>query len=391
MRSFSALLSLFLLLANLPSGIVNSIPVWDEAGLEPASGSVVCVPGIYNVAPDDCVPLGPSEELTQAASEGIPYPVQPLPAYSPDPVLVDIPFHYFQLNQDGKVFYLFPTLDDAMASSVSSLALGPGEVIVSYVDRVENEGGVFYRLRSGAWVRGDFGGRLAMHKPFQGLLFSSMPRHSFGWVLEPVKSVQAPSFNAHETGNTYYRYNIVQVYATQEAEGITWLMIGPDEWLDYRQVGRVDPRSTPPEGITTSRWIEVNLDEQTLAVYQDNRLVFATLTSTGIDTLWTRPGIFQVYEKKDAETMSGSTTADRSDFYYIEDVPWTMYFDEKRALHGAFWHDRFGYQNSHGCVNLPVGDAHWLYNWANVGDYVYVYDPSGRTPTDPSLYGSGAP
>ena len=33
---------------------------------------------------------------------------------------------------------------------------------------------------------------------------------------------------------------------------------------------------------------------------------------------------------------------------------------------------------SHGCVNLSIGDSHWLYDWANVGDSVYVYDPSGR-------------
>ncbi len=138
-----------------------------------------------------------------------------------------------------------------------------------------------------------------------------------------------------------------------------------------------------------SRWIEVNLAEQTLAVYQDNRLIFATMTATGIENLWTRPGIFQIYEKKDSEDMSGA--ADASDYYHVEDVPWTMYFDEKRALHGAYWHNFFGYPMSHGCVNLSLGDSHWLYDWANLGDYVYVYDPSGRTPTDPSLFGNGAP
>ena len=89
--------------------------------------------------------------------------------------------------------------------------------------------------------------------------------------------------------------------------------------------------------------------------------------------------------------MSGATTADRSDYYYLEDVPWTMYFDEKRALHGAYWHNGFGYARSHGCVNLSVGDSRWLYDWANLGDIVYVFDPSGRTPEDPSLYGAGAP
>ena len=87
--------------------------------------------------------------------------------------------------------------------------------------------------------------------------------------------------------------------------------------------------------------------------------------------------------------MRGAFTADWSDYYYLEDVPWTMYYDEARALHGAYWHNGFGYARSHGCVNLGPGDALWLYNWASIGDWVYVWDPSGRTPEDPSLYTPG--
>jgi L,D-transpeptidase catalytic domain len=356
---------------------------------EPVEGSVVCQPGIYPVSPDDCLPLGPSQTLSEIAATGVSYPAVPLPAYSPDSSLPEIPYKYFMLTQEGAAIYLFSSLEDAMASSVSGNKLGPGEVIVSYQDRVENESGVFYHLRSGYWIRGDFGGRLAMHQPFQGLLFSSTPLNGFGWILGDVQSRTGPSFSAPLTGKAFRRYTVVQVYGSQEAEGITWVMIGLNEWLDYRQVARVTPRKVAPKGIPTSRWIEVNLDEQTLAVYQDNKLVFATLTSTGIENLWTRPGIFQIYEKKDSEDMTGAASAD--DYYHVEDVPWTMYFDEKRALHGAYWHDRFGYPNSHGCVNLSLGDSHWLYNWAKLDDYVYVYDPSGHTPTDPALFGSGAP
>jgi lipoprotein-anchoring transpeptidase ErfK/SrfK len=110
------------------------------------------------------------------------------------------------------------------------------------------------------------------------------------------------------------------------------------------------------------------------------------MTSTGIDHFWTRPGLFQIKTKLETETMSNSV---QDDFYYLEDVPWTMYFDEGRALHGAYWHNKFGYRLSHGCVNLSPGDSHWIYNWAHEGDYVYVYDPSGQTPTDPSLFSAG--
>ncbi|HOD45102.1 MAG TPA: L,D-transpeptidase, partial [Anaerolineaceae bacterium] len=138
-----------------------------------------------------------------------------------------------------------------------------------------------------------------------------------------------------------------------------------------------------------NRWIEINLYEQTLAVYEDNRLVFATLIASGIDPFFTRPGLFQVYEKLEKTNMSGAFEPDRSDYYYLENVPYTLYFDEARAIHGAYWRTLFGYPQSHGCINLSIGDAAWIYSWADVGDWVYVWDPSGETPTDPKFYTSG--
>lgn len=137
------------------------------------------------------------------------------------------------------------------------------------------------------------------------------------------------------------------------------------------------------------RWIEVNLKDQTLSVYEDSQLVYAALVSTGIPGAWTQPGLFQIYLVNEAETMSGAFTADRSDYYYLEDVPWTTYINQSRALHGAYWHNGFGVPRSRGCVNLSPGDAQWIFNWAEEGDWVYVWDPFGETPTHPDLYTSG--
>jgi lipoprotein-anchoring transpeptidase ErfK/SrfK len=66
--------------------------------------------------------------------------------------------------------------------------------------------------------------------------------------------------------------------------------------------------------------------------------------------------------------MSGSDG--QPDYYFLEDVPWTMYFHGAYALHGAYWHDRFGKVHSHGCVNLSLADAKWLFDWTS---------PAGRT------------
>jgi lipoprotein-anchoring transpeptidase ErfK/SrfK len=154
-------------------------------------------------------------------------------------------------------------------------------------------------------------------------------------------------------------------------------------------VRQVRINTTPPEGVSADRWIDINLYDQTLAVYENRELVFATMVASGGEPFFTQPGLHQIYEKKELETMSGAFEADRSDFYYLEDVPWTMYFDQKRALHGAYWRAWFGYAGTHGCVNLSIGDSQWLFGWAEMGDYVHVWDPSGQTPTDPAFYGSG--
>jgi hypothetical protein len=323
------------------------------------------------------------------AAQGIPYPIQPLPAYAPGADLNYVPYSYFKVTETGA--QIFATLDDAIADQPTGWAIQPGRMLyVSYQDRVANDKGVFYMQRAGGWIYGE-GARAALPYPFQGLQFSSTPRNPFGWVLEESQSRSAPGYNSPFTGHKFHRFNIVQVYSVQIIDNMEWNLVAPDEWLEARQVARLDLQTVPPAGVTGGRWIDVNLFEQTLAVYDNNRLVFATVIASGVEPFWTQPGLFQIYKKLDSTTMSGSFEADRSDYYYLEDVPWTMYYDNARAFHGVFWHANFGYPQSHGCVNMSIGDARWIYDWAIVGDWVYVHDPSGRTPTDSARYGAGAP
>jgi lipoprotein-anchoring transpeptidase ErfK/SrfK len=64
-----------------------------------------------------------------------------------------------------------------------------------------------------------------------------------------------------------------------------------------------------------------------------------------------------------------------------------MFYDRNTAIHGVYWPVVLGFNQSHGCVNMSPGDANWVYHWAKDGDWVYVHDPSGKTPTDPAYYG----
>ena len=349
---------------------------------EPDSGAVVCPPGVYFTPPNDCLPLGPSVYLTDMARIGLTFPPTPLPAFKPDPSLAQVPYHYFHVISDKPV-----PIVSAPGDTSGAQQLYPGFDYVSYSDRADTGQGIYYLLQNGGWVVGK-GERVGEVSSFQGLQFSSSPRNSFGWTFEDIPIQSAPGYHAPQTGKRLAPFTVVQIYETQNVDGAEWNMIGLDQWVEARKVAQVVINTTPPDGSNNAaRWIDINLAEQTLAVYDNDQLVYATVIASGMEPFWTRPGLFQIYQKKPTETMRDN---DPTDFYYLEDVPWTMYFDGPRALHGAYWRTRFGYAQSHGCVNLSVGDAHWLFDWANVGDWVYVHDPTGQTPTDPSLYKGGA-
>ncbi len=352
-----------------------------DPSAELESGSVVCEPGVYLSLPDDCLPLGPSAYLTDLARLGITLPPRPLPASKPDPSLSLLPYKYFHLDKDYVPIYSAPG-----EKGPGGQQFPPGFVYVSYTDRVD-QGGVYYFIQNGGWIPGK-GARVGEISNFQGLQFSSTPRTSFGWAFEQIPVMSAPSYNAGKTGKEIHLFEPVTIYSTQTLENNEeWYLIGPNQWLEGRKVARIIVNATPPQGVTTNRWIDVDLAEQTLAVYENNKLIFATVIASGSEPFWTRPGLFQIFQKKETETMRNN---DPTDFYYLDNVPWTMYFDGARALHGAYWRTRFGYPQSHGCVNLSTGDSHWLFNWAVEGDWVYIHDSTGKTPTDPSFYTGGA-
>jgi len=362
-----------------------------QISLSPASSFSLCLPGVYLVDPQDCLPLGPSSYITGLAAQGIRLPLISLPYHPIDASLATLSYNYALLGEGQTKVYA--SLEDAMAEKNEVGVIDAGRLrYVSYVDYKETSSGRFFNLTDGTWV--SVSSRVSIpHNYPGGIEFARTPANAFGWILPfdaSVETKRTPGYAVQDyTGHSIKQYQIVQIYSTKIVSGEDWDLIAPDEWLNGRYVGKVSPNTTPPPGVENGRWIEINLYEQTMAVYDHSQMIFATLVATGIDPFFTKPGLFQIQRKLESTKMSGAFAADRSDFYYLEDVPWTMYYDHARALHGAYWRTAFGYPQSHGCVNLSPGDSHWLYNWANVGDWVYVWDPSGKTPSDPSYYGEG--
>lgn len=114
--------------------------------------------------------------------------------------------------------------------------------------------------------------------------------------------------------------------------------------------------------------IYVDLTTQTLTAYQGDKLVMKTLVSTG---KWgkTPTGEFTIWVTLRSTRMSGGSGAD---YYNLPNVPFVMFFSNNEvakergySLHGAYWHNNFGYTMSHGCVNMRIVDSEALYNWVD--------------------------
>lgn len=117
---------------------------------------------------------------------------------------------------------------------------------------------------------------------------------------------------------------------------------------------------------SNQRWIEIRLSTQRLIAWEGKTAIHAVIVSTGKASTPTLPGIFAIQSKYRVARMQG-------DDYDIPDVPYTMYYSGGYGIHGAYWHHNFGTPVSHGCVNVAVDHARWLFNWAESGTPVVVH------------------
>jgi lipoprotein-anchoring transpeptidase ErfK/SrfK len=117
-----------------------------------------------------------------------------------------------------------------------------------------------------------------------------------------------------------------------------------------------------------SRNIVVDLSTQTATLYQNGKVFRTYLISSGLPGHDTHTGSFRIFGKVYIQDMGCFPGAP----YCTKNVPWVSYFNGDQALHGAYWHHNFGHQMSHGCVNMPLDVAKFVYYWAPIGTEVRV-------------------
>jgi hypothetical protein len=205
------------------------------------------------------------------------------------------------------------------------------------------------------------------------------------WPIGFVNSKKAWTYSEPKRKKKY-RHEPIERYATftvveQRGKGRRGFVRTEDDvWLSRADVRLAEQAPLPKSYEPGERWVDVHVAEQIVTAYDGETPVYVTLASTG---RWgasrTRKGEFRIWVKVSAIPMDNTDeeleieedeeldldagVEDDQHLYSLHDVPWTQFFFESYALHGVYWHDRFGNRRSHGCVNLSPIDARWFFDW----------------------------
>ncbi len=180
---------------------------------------------------------------------------------------------------------------------------------------------------------------------------------------------------AQEQGGYPYLLAIGELVAARY--GIDTTPIGQGELPNYSEELFVPPPVPEPSLATpvqvdpnAERWIEVSISQQYLWARQGDVTLWEGFISTGKPTFETPTGTFFINSKLPVQDMAGVIGGES---YDVPEVPNVMYFtDRGHAIHGTYWHNNFGVPMSHGCINLPMDAAAWMYEWAGVGTRVSI-------------------
>ncbi len=222
---------------------------------------------------------------------------------------------------------------------------------------------------------------------FKGINTKELPLNgSYGWLVLDTYTSRTPGKQEYIDGELIEKHTLVKIADIKFVNGQKWLKLATNKWIDGRRIALITHPQRPSKVPAKAKWIDINLYEQVLEAFEGDRLVYATLISSGLPEFETPTGLFRIWGKVRMAKMSGGEKGE--DYYFLEDVPYHMYFSAGVAMHGAYWHDNFGMKQSHGCVNLAPRDAYWLFNWtlpktsnkrfikssrSNPGTYVYVH------------------
>lgn len=122
---------------------------------------------------------------------------------------------------------------------------------------------------------------------------------------------------------------------------------------------------------TEDQRIEVDVSQQRLYAYERGILQNSFLISSGLYNS-TPIGIHTIIEKVPLVHYAWSYGEDDPRNYDLGWIPYNLRFYPHIYIHYAPWHNNFGHQMSHGCVNVNLKNIQWLYDWVRVDTPVEI-------------------
>jgi hypothetical protein len=277
-----------------------------------------------------------------------------------------VPHSYAVVRDDGAPAYANAEMARA---GISERALAKRMSLV-VVRSLEIDGTVYVQTQDGDLVPKHSVGWMGQGSEFQGVLLETDEAGPFfAWARVAGTKVRAePSKDAEVVGRLDLRRRVPLLEQAGDHPS-AWWRIGAGAWVDGGDLNEVHVIEPPQGALTPTRtaatgneqWIDVDTGEQVLVVYRGTKPEFATLVSSGLGSP-TPLGNYPIWAKVASMDMGNQDYEDRP--YLLQGVPWVLLFQGHNALHGAYWHDRFGNRKSHGCVNLAPHDARWVFEWA---------------------------
>ncbi len=136
-------------------------------------------------------------------------------------------------------------------------------------------------------------------------------------------------------------------------------------WIHSSLIARLPaPRAntTAPAPDATGRWIVVDRAAKTLTLAENGSPLFATYVALGQAGRETPDGDYSTFLKYRADDMTSTSVPGATDFYDLPNVPFAQYYkDGGFAIHGTYWHDLYGTDQSHGCINVTWTDSAYLF------------------------------
>jgi hypothetical protein len=175
---------------------------------------------------------------------------------------------------------------------------------------------------------------------------------------------------------------------------ITSLTVGLREMLDNmndptpnNQAHKSDLELMSYYHITSGRAVMVSLREQVARFYENGNLVYWSLVTTGRPELPSWPGYHTAFLRLSPTIFTSPDPAGSPNYYQPTPIHYAVeYAENGYFLHDAWWRHEFGqYTNlphrdpaafnggSHGCVNFPLENMQWVYDFVALGTPIILY------------------